>query len=60
LALLYFGCALIMTIFGKNINFFNSPLHGLDFSNIGRVDVPLGESVKGIITSFIIGWQGPV
>jgi hypothetical protein len=49
-----------MTIFGNNIFFFNSPLHGLDFSNIGRVDVPLGESVKGIITSFIIGWQGPV
>jgi hypothetical protein len=59
LALLYFGCALIMTIFGHNgtVNFFNSLLHGLDVSNIVRVDVPLGESVIGIIATFIIGWQ---
>jgi hypothetical protein len=42
---------IVMATAGKeeNITFFNSLLHGLDTSNIIRIDVPLLEAFFGII-----------
>lgn len=57
-AFLYLGCMIVMTTAGKEgtITFFNSLLHGLDTSNIIRMDVPLLEAFFGIIQTFILGW----
>ncbi len=56
--LLYVGCVIAMAILGKNstIVFFNSLLHGLDVRLIIRMDVPLRETIFGIIETFILGW----
>lgn len=57
-ALLYLGCMLVMATAGKEgtIFFFNSLMHGIDFSSIIRMDMPLWEAVIGIIEIFILGW----
>ncbi|MEZ7516159.1 DUF5676 family membrane protein [Flavobacterium frigidarium] len=57
-ALLYLGCMIVMLTAGKegSIKFFNNLLHGLDTSNIIRMDVPLLEAFFGIIQTFILGW----
>ncbi|WP_338378029.1 DUF5676 family membrane protein [uncultured Flavobacterium sp.] len=57
-AFLYLGCMIVMATAGKEgtITFFNSLLHGLDTSNIIRMDVPLLEAFFGIIQTFILGW----
>ncbi|MDI1235096.1 MAG: DUF5676 family membrane protein [bacterium] len=57
-ALLYFGCALVMFIAGhdNSVIFFNSLLHGIDVSNIIRMNISLGEQLIGIVQTFIIGW----
>lgn len=39
-----------------SVKFFNSLLHGLDVSTISRMDVPLWETVVGILETFILGW----
>ena len=38
------------------IAFFNSLLHGLDTTNIIRMDVSLLEALFGIIQTFILWW----
>jgi hypothetical protein len=55
--LLYVGCVIVMAILGKNsaIVFFNSLLHGLDVRLIIRMNVPLRETITGIIVTFILG-----
>jgi hypothetical protein len=56
--LLYVGCALLMLIAGHagTALLFNSLLHGLDVSTITRMDVPIGESIMGLICTFLLGW----
>jgi hypothetical protein len=57
-ALIYLGCMIVMTTTGRegSITFFNSLLHGLDTTNIIRMDVPLTEAFLGIVQTFILGW----
>lgn len=57
-ALLYLGCVLLMTIVGHTgtVKFFNTLLHGLDVSNVIRMDIPLWEAGIGIIQIFVLGW----
>lgn len=57
-ALLYMGCMVVMATAGQQgtIAFFNSLLHGLDTTNIIRMDVSLWEAGLGIIQIFILGW----
>jgi hypothetical protein len=56
--LLYVGCVIVMAIWGRDgtIVFFNSLFHGLDVRLIIRMDVPLRETIYGIIETFILGW----
>jgi hypothetical protein len=39
-----------------SIAFFNSLLHGIDTTNIIRMDVPLLEALFGVIQTFILWW----
>lgn len=57
-ALIYLGCMIVMATAGEEgtIIFFNSLVHGLDTSNIIRMDVPLLEAFFGIVQTFILGW----
>jgi hypothetical protein len=57
-ALIYLGCMIVMITAGQEgtIKFFNSLLHGLDTTNIIRMDVTLVEVFFGIVQTFIIGW----
>lgn len=57
-ALIYLGCMIVMATAGQEgtIKFFNSLLHGLDTTNIIRMDVPLLEVFFGIVQTFILGW----
>ena len=59
----YVGCFLIMTILGKDglVKLSNLLFHGMDFSNIIRMDIPFGETLLGAIASFafwgVIGYM---
>ena len=57
-ALIYLGCMIVMITAGTEgtITFFNSLLHGLDITNIIRMDVSLLEAFLGIVQTFILGW----
>jgi hypothetical protein len=57
-ALLYAGCILLMATVGREgtIQFFNSLLHGLDVSSVIRMNVPVGESLLGVVQTFILAW----
>ena len=52
---IYLGCFLIMTILGKDslVKLSNLLFHGMDFSNIIRMNIPIGETLLGAVTSFI-------
>ncbi len=52
---IYLGCFLIMTILGKDslIKLSNLLFHGMDFSNIIRMNIPIGETLLGAVTSFL-------
>lgn len=51
----YIGCILIMTIFGANaiIKLSNLLFHGVDFSSIVRMDIPVSETILGLVVSFV-------
>lgn len=57
-ALLYLGCIIVMASVGREgtIWFFNSLLHGLDTSQVIKMDVPLLQAFFGIVQTFILGW----
>lgn len=57
-ALIYLGCMIVMRTAGQegSIKFFNSLLHGLDTTNIIRMDVSLTEALMGIVQTFILWW----
>jgi len=57
-ALIYLGCMIVMFTAGQegSVTFFNSLLHGLDTTNIIRMDVSLLEAFFGIIQTFILWW----
>ena len=57
-AIAYLGCMIIMFIAGKEgtITFFNSLLHGLDVTQVVRMDISIVEAIFGIIQTFILGW----
>ena len=56
--IIYLGCMIVMATAGRegSIIFFNSLLHGLDTSNIIRIDIPLLEVLMGIVQTFILWW----
>lgn len=56
--LLYVGCTLVLVILGHDASiwFFNSLFHGMDFSSIIRVNMPVWEGIIGLIETYIIGW----
>ena len=58
-ALLYIGCMLIMLVAGREgtIFIFNSFMHGLDTETIIRMDIPLIDSVLGLVATFVLGWM---
>lgn len=57
-ALLYLGCVFVMWTVEKeaSILFFNSLMHGIDFTTIIRTDMPWWEMGIGLVEIFIIGW----
>lgn len=56
--IIYLGCMIVMATAGREgtIVFFNSLLHGLDTTNVIRMDVPLLEVLMGIVQTFILWW----
>lgn len=56
--ILYLGCVIVMATVGHDgaVKFFNSLLHGLDVSSIIRMQVSLGETLIGIVETFIFAW----
>ncbi|NNC86192.1 MAG: hypothetical protein HKN75_08920 [Bacteroidia bacterium] len=52
---IYLGCFLIMAILGKDslVKLSNLLFHGMDFSNIIRMSIPIGETALGVIVSFV-------
>lgn len=54
----YLGCILTMATVSREtaVVFFNSLLHGLDVAPILREEVPFGEVMLGIISTFVLGW----
>ena len=57
-ALLYVGCAFVMFTVGHDgtVKFFNTLLHGLDVTNIIRMNISPVEGLIGIVQIFILGW----
>ncbi|NLP58970.1 DUF5676 family membrane protein [Lutibacter sp. B1] len=57
-ALIYLGCMIVMVTAGQegSIAFFNNLLHGLDTTNIIRMEITLLEAFFGIIQTFILWW----
>ena len=53
--LVYLGCFLIMTMLGKDslVKLSNLLFHGMDFSNIIRMNIPIGETLLGAVASFV-------
>ncbi|MBI2271267.1 MAG: hypothetical protein HYU69_13065 [Bacteroidetes bacterium] len=57
-ALLHLGCIILMATVGKEgtVLFFNSIIHGMDFSSVVRMDISFTEAFIGLIEIFIICW----
>ena len=51
----YLGCFLTMAVLGKDslVKLSNLLFHGMDFSHIIRMDIPITETLIGVIISFI-------
>ena len=56
--LFYFGCILVMMIGGQSgtIWFVNSLLHGLDVTSVVQANIPIGQTIAGIVLTFGLGW----
>ena len=56
---IYLGCFLVMALLGKNgiVKLSNLLFHGMDFSNIIRMNIPIGETLLGAAISFLF-WGG--
>lgn len=54
----YVGCILVMMTVPQEtaIRFFNSLMHGVDVTPIMRWDMPVWETVLGIVETFVLGW----
>ncbi len=54
----YLLCMLLMWVGGAEVTatFFNSLLHGLDLHSVMRMQVPLAETLMGLILTFVLGW----
>jgi hypothetical protein len=52
---IYLGCFGIMALFGKDslVKLSNLLFHGMDFSNIIRMDIPISETIIGVFVSFL-------
>ncbi|HQW05435.1 MAG TPA: DUF5676 family membrane protein [Flavobacteriales bacterium] len=61
-AALYLGCMLLMATSGSEAieTLFNALLHGLDVHTILRDEVPIEDSVIGLILTFLIGWSAGI
>ena len=57
-AVFYLACIAIMAIFGQEITVFvfNSLMHGLDTTTIIRMEIPILDSVIGLVLTFVLGW----
>lgn len=60
LALVHLGCLVVMATAGQQgtVLFFNSLLHGLDVTQIIRMNISLAESLMGFVEVFVLGWLG--
>ncbi len=54
-AIIYLSCFILMSIFPREvlIKIANMLFHGIDFTKIIRMNIPLTETMLGIIVSFI-------
>ena len=54
-SIIYLCCFIIMNLLGKEslIKLSNLLFHGVDFSTIIRMDISIGESLFGLILTFI-------
>jgi hypothetical protein len=52
---IYLGCFLTMSILGKDalVKLSNLLFHGMDFSTVIRMDIPIGETLLGVLISFV-------
>jgi hypothetical protein len=52
---IYLGCFFIMAALGKEslVKLSNLLFHGMDFSNIIRMNIPISETVIGAFISFV-------
>ncbi len=55
-AIIYTSCSLFMTILPKGtlVKLANIIFHGVDFSSNIRMNIPLSETLLGIVISFIL------
>ena len=53
--IIYLGCFLTMALLGKEslVKLSNLLFHGMDFNDIVRMNIPIGETLIGAMISFI-------
>ena len=53
-SIFYLACTLVMTFLPKGIliRLANLLFHGIDFENLLRMDIPISETLIGIVVSF--------
>ncbi len=56
---IYIGCVILMAIIGESgiIRVSNILFHGMDFSNIIRMNIPITDNLIGVVASFCV-WGG--
>lgn len=54
----YLACIAMMAILGQEttVFVFNSLMHGLDTTTIIRMEVPIWDTIVGLILTFLLGW----
>lgn len=53
--IIYLGCFATMLVAGKDgiVKLSNLLFHGMDFTNIIRMNIPIGETLTGMVISFV-------